>query len=297
MRRPTIAGDSDRRRAAAAKLDEPATATSVNQLAVQAHSTPSCGSVPRIRAILSRRTKRRLSTATDNPSMSGHRRQEQHHLRTGSPTCQVRGPGMAYRTVAEQTWLAGRPSPRYSVGQCCRVPSTAHCHGTEYATRLPLPTTGKPRTGRSRRHDDNNRAQDIPGDGVRQRAVGPRRDERGHHRSRGDLLRCGSRRGAHPRYPRHTSAWQEPAAHRGAEQGDGVVADGSILDRRRVPRGLDHRTSRCGTCSGRCAGSRCTRCSAVSVGERIRIYNTCAGTGYVRGGDITPVTNWATERG
>ena len=28
--------------------------------------------------------------------------------------------------------------------------------------------------------------------------------------------------------------------------------------------------------------------------ERIRIYNTCAGTGYVRGGDITPVSNWAT---
>ena len=27
--------------------------------------------------------------------------------------------------------------------------------------------------------------------------------------------------------------------------------------------------------------------------ERIRIYNTCAGTGYVRGGDIAPVSNWA----
>ncbi len=42
---------------------------------------------------------------------------------------------------------------------------------------------------------------------------------------------------------------------------------------------------------GKLAASRCTRCWAACAGRQ-RIYNTCAGYGYVRSNNIKPVSTW-----
>ncbi len=91
--------------------------------------------------------------------------------------------------------------------------------------------------------------------------------------------------------PLPAACWAQSPAHRGDPSRHAQPADGAVLDRRRISRGLRDRH--------RAVGS--VRQGLQSAGapdarrlcrDKQRIYNTCAGTQYVRSTNISPVSNW-----
>ncbi len=123
---------------------------------------------------------------------------------------------------------------------------------------------------------------------VLQRHLGAHSHRHRHDRSRRDLLRRRRGRGPDPRHLCRPPARPQSPAHRGHPSRHAEPADGAVLHRRRISRGLSDRHRAVGPvrqglrpAGAPDAGGLCR--------DKQRIYNTCAGTQYVRATNISPV--------
>ena len=102
---------------------------------------------------------------------------------------------------------------------------------------------------------------------------------------------AGGGRGASARHAGRAAAGPRPAADRGAAPRDAEPADGAVQHRRRYRAASavdialwDLFGKHCGQPVHQMLGGLCR--------DRQRIYNTCAGYGYVRSHNIKPVSTW-----
>ena len=134
-------------------------------------------------------------------------------------------------------------------------------------------------------------ARNDPAGGIRQPPVAARPHRRGPHRARRDLHGAGDGRGLCPRGDRAEGDRARSARRSIASPATSTAISGSA---RPAPRraAIRRSTSRSGTCSARSTGQPIAQLLGGFSRDRIRTYNTCAGSAYMRRDAGQSTANW-----